>query len=129
MAQMAQMARPIVVVGTSAGGVEALRTLVSELPADFAASLFIVMHLAPDHHSQLPEILQRVSRLPVTRGADGEAIQIGHIYVAQPNHHLLLEPGRIRITVGPKENRFAPLSMSCSAPPPGPTERRSPGWF
>ncbi len=105
---MANVARPIVVVGASAGGVEALRTLVSGLPADFAASLLIVMPLAPDYPSQLPEILQRVTRLPVTRGTDGEAIQAGHIYVAQPNHHLLLEPGRIRITVGPKENRFRP---------------------
>jgi two-component system chemotaxis response regulator CheB len=102
------VSRPIVVIGASAGGVEALQKLVAQFPADFQASLFIVMHLAPDYPSQLPEILQRVSLLPVTRGTDGEPIEPGHIYVAQPNHHLLLEPGRIRITVGPKENRFRP---------------------
>ncbi len=102
------MKRSIVVVGASAGGVEALSALVSQLPANFDASVFIVMHLSPDYPSQLPEILQRVSALPVTRGIDKDTIQPGHIYVAQPNHHLLLESGRIRITVGPKENRFRP---------------------
>jgi two-component system chemotaxis response regulator CheB len=103
-----RLSRPIVVVGASAGGVEALQNLVLQLPEDFAASLFLVLHLTPTSPSHLAEILQRVSRLPVRRAMDKDPIKPGHIYVAQPNHHLLVEKGQVRISLGPKENRFRP---------------------
>ena len=98
----------IFVVGASAGGVEALVSIIRDLTADFPGSNFIVMHLAPDYHSLLPEILQRVSKLPVCRPEDGEPISSGRIYVAIPNRHLMLEKDRIRLTSGQKENRFRP---------------------
>ena len=72
-----ELERSIFVVGASAGGVEALTSLVSQLPANFAGSVFVVLHLSPDYRSQLPEILQRSSRLPVRRPHDGEAILPG----------------------------------------------------
>jgi two-component system chemotaxis response regulator CheB len=100
--------RDIVVVGASAGGVAVLRRLVSQLPADFQGSLFIVLHLAPDHPTRLPEILQSVTSLPVGFAPDGKKFYAGRIYVAQPNYHIVLEKGGARLTQGPKENRFRP---------------------
>ena len=98
----------IVVVGASAGGMEALKTLVSQLPCDFPGAIFIVWHVAPAYPSLLPQILDRVCPLPVAHAIDNEAIQPSRIYVAPPDHHLLVESGHIRVTKGPKENRFRP---------------------
>ena len=100
--------RDIVVVGTSAGGVEALRTLVGGLPADFPGSVFVVMHTAPDSPGILPQILDRAGPLPAAHAENRERIHPGRIYVAPPDHHLLLEPGLVRVTRGPRENRFRP---------------------
>jgi two-component system, chemotaxis family, protein-glutamate methylesterase/glutaminase len=98
----------IVVVGTSAGGVEALRALVGGLPADFPGSVFVVMHTAPDSPGVLAQILDRSGPLPATGATNRERIRPGHIYVAPPDVHMLLEPGRICLAHGPKENRFRP---------------------
>lgn len=100
--------RDIVVVGTSAGGVEALRALVGGLPESFPGSVFIVMHTAPDSPGVLAQILDRSGPLPAANASNRERIEPGHIYVAPPDTHLLLEPGRVRLTHGPKENRFRP---------------------
>src|SRR3954454_10492779 len=98
----------IVVLGTSSGGIEALRTVVAPLPEDFPAALCVVMHTAPEAPGVLPEILDRVSRLVAIHPRDGERIKAGRIYVAPPDYHLILEPGRLRVTKGPRENRFRP---------------------
>ena len=98
----------IVVVGASAGGVEALMKLVSKLPANLPASVFIVLHIPAQGPSLLPEILSRSGRLKAVHPIDGAAIQQGCIYVAPPDLHLLLEPGHIHIVRGPKENRHRP---------------------
>jgi len=100
--------RNIIVIGCSVGGVEALQTLVAGLPAKFPASLFIVLHLAPETTSVLPKILNRAGSLPVSHPHNGEAFRPGHIYVAPPDHHLVIEDGRMRLTRGPKENRHRP---------------------
>ena len=102
------MPKDIVVVGASAGGIEALRVLVGKLPADLPASLFIVLHTAPDAPSMLADILDRSGRLPALTPKNGERIRPGTIYVAPPDRHLLIEPNRVRVTRGPKENRFRP---------------------
>src|SRR5215208_854742 len=107
-ARGASMPKDIIVVGTSAGGIEALRTLVGALPADLAAPVFIVLHTAPDAPGMLADILDRFSKLPVKMAIEGERIRPGRIYVAPPDRHLLLEPNRVRVTRGPKENRFRP---------------------
>jgi two-component system chemotaxis response regulator CheB len=100
--------RDIVVVGCSAGGVETLRRFVALLPEDLPAAVFIVMHLAPHSAGALPNILKNDGPLPAASPADGDPIKEGHIYVAPPDHHLLIEPGRIRVVRGPKENRNRP---------------------
>lgn len=106
--------RDIIVIGASAGGMEALKTLLAPLPADLPAAVFIVWHMASEHPSLLPDILERVCALPVAPARDGENIEIGRVYVATPNHHLITEPdenggpGCIRVTRGPKENMFRP---------------------
>ena len=100
--------RNIIVIGCSVGGVEALQLLVAGLPAKFRPSIFVVMHLAPQTTSVLPDILNRAGELSASHPRDGEGIRPGHIYVAPPDHHLLIEDGRIRISRGPKENRHRP---------------------
>src|SRR5215207_10858312 len=100
--------RDIVVIGTSAGGVEALRALVGGLPADFPGSVFVVMHTAPDSPGVLAQILERSGPLPAAHASNRERIRPGRVYVAPPDMHLLLEPGVMRLTRGPKENRFRP---------------------
>lgn len=96
------------VIGGSAGGLDAMRGLVARLPAGLAASLFVVWHQSPGWKSALPELLTRAGPLPAAYATDGQRIEQGRIYVAPNDHHLLLEPGYMRLTKGPKENRFRP---------------------
>jgi two-component system, chemotaxis family, protein-glutamate methylesterase/glutaminase len=98
----------IVVIGTSAGGIETLRTLVAALPADFPAPICVVMHTAPEAPGVLDDILNRVGTLRAVNASTGMRLKPGHIYVAPPDYHLLVEPGVLRITKGPRENRFRP---------------------
>ena len=100
--------RDIVVIGCSVGGVEALQTLVAGLPKTFPASVFVVLHLSPQSTSVLPQILSRIGTLPAVHARDNDPIRVGHIYVAPPDNHLVLEDGRVRVTHGPKENRHRP---------------------
>jgi two-component system chemotaxis response regulator CheB len=98
----------IIVIGASAGGVEALQVLVGGFPPDLPAAVFVVLHRAAEGQSLLAHVLGRAGALPVADGVDGEAISSGRIYVAPPDHHLLVERGFVRVTRGPKENRFRP---------------------
>jgi two-component system, chemotaxis family, protein-glutamate methylesterase/glutaminase len=101
--------REIIVVGTSAGGVEALMKLVGALPGDFPGSVFVVQHTSPDSPNLLAGILARAGQLPARLARDGETFLPSHVYVAPADHHLLLDRGRVtRVTRGPKENRFRP---------------------
>ncbi len=98
----------IIVVGASAGGVEALTRLVAELPADLPAALFVVLHIPPYNNSVLPNILSRSGPLPACHPRDNEPIQHGHIYIAPPDHHLLVQRGHIRLTRDATENGLRP---------------------
>ncbi|MFN6464573.1 MAG: chemotaxis protein CheB [Nostoc sp. DedVER02] len=98
----------IIVVGASAGGVEALSYLVKQLPPDLNAAIMIVLHVSSHGMSVLPDILSRAGKLPVSHAQDGEAIVRGWIYVAPPDYHLLVERGYLRLTRGAKENRHRP---------------------
>jgi two-component system, chemotaxis family, protein-glutamate methylesterase/glutaminase len=100
--------RDIVVVGASAGGVEALQTLIAGLPADFPAAVLMVLHMPAHSPSLLPGILARKGRLPITDAKDGEVPVPGRVYVASADRHLLLGPDCIRLSRGPKENRARP---------------------
>ncbi|GGC09287.1 chemotaxis protein CheB [Dyadobacter sediminis] len=98
----------VIVIGSSAGGVIALKELVASLPADFGVPIFIVQHIAPQVHSYLPEILNHAGHLKAKHPEDGEQIRNGHIYIAPPDHHMLIEDDHILVKKGPKENRFRP---------------------
>ena len=100
--------RDIIVVGASAGGVEALQTLVSSLPASLPATILVVLHIPAHSPSHLHLILDRAGELPAMPASDGAPIVPGRVYVAVPDRHLLIEEDRIRVTRGPKENRARP---------------------
>jgi two-component system chemotaxis response regulator CheB len=78
------------------------------LPGDLPATIFAVVHVSADSPGMLPSILNQAETLPAAMAEDGAAILPGHIYVAPADHHLLLEHGHMRVTRGPKENRFRP---------------------
>jgi two-component system chemotaxis response regulator CheB len=101
-------AGPIVVLGASAGGVQSLQSVAAMLPPDFPGAVFVVLHLSPSQPSALPDILSRSGPLPAVHPTNGEEIQKGRIYVAPPDHHLLIDRGFIAVAKGPKENRFRP---------------------
>jgi len=98
----------IVVVGASAGGVEALADLATSLPDDLPAAVFVVLHLPATGTSALPEILRRHGPLPAAHVRDGEPIQSGRVYVAPPDHHVVLRTGHVHLSRGPRENGHRP---------------------
>lgn len=100
--------KDIIVIGTSSGGLEALRLIVSLLPENFPGSIFVVMHTSPSGPGFLGEILDRAGPLTARNAVDMEQIRPGRIYVAPPDHHLLVERSVVRVTRGPKENRHRP---------------------
>ena len=80
-------AHNIIVIGASAGGIEALKEVVRGLPADLPAAVFVVLHISPDKKSLLPQILTKAGPLPAKHTVDHEEIRQGQIYVARPDHH------------------------------------------
>ena len=100
--------RDIIVIGASAGGVDALRRLCADLPADLPASIIVAQHLSPSARSVMPQLLDRAGPLPAFCPVDGQAIEPGHIYVSAPDLHILLRPGKLLMRRGPFENRTRP---------------------
>jgi two-component system chemotaxis response regulator CheB len=100
--------RDVVVVGASAGGVEALRALVSGLPPDYPGAVLVVLHVPRDAPSAMAAILNRSGPLPAETAVDGETLRYGRVYVAPPDHHLLVFDDQIRLTRGPAENGHRP---------------------
>jgi two-component system chemotaxis response regulator CheB len=99
----------VVVIGASAGGVNALTELVRNLPRDLAAPVGIVLHIPPDSPSLLPQILNRDSNLQVLTPQNGQEWENGKIYIAPPDRHLLFaEDGTLHVARGPRENRARP---------------------
>lgn len=98
----------IIVIGTSAGGLKALSAVLTAIPAGIPAAIFVVQHLAADRESHLCELLGDVTSLPVSSPRDNEVFSTGRVYVAAPDHHLLLGDDRVRVLRGPQENRYRP---------------------
>jgi len=100
--------RDIVVIGASMGGLEALKNIVPSLPEDLPAAIFIVLHTSEDSPGVLPDLLNRISNLPVLYAANNMAVRPGRIYIARPGQHLSLEKDVMKLSAGPKENRHRP---------------------
>ncbi|MCH9827763.1 MAG: chemotaxis protein CheB [Gammaproteobacteria bacterium] len=97
----------VIVVGASIGGVLAFRQLLSPLPTDFAAPILIVQHI-DGHQSVLPDLLGRMTRLPIAFAQHGQRIQAGRIYVAPPDRHLTLDQDELVLTQAAKEHHTRP---------------------
>lgn len=100
--------RDIVAIGTSAGGVEALLHLAKSFPPDLPASVLVTIHLSSFGSSHLDGILSRAGRMPASFAQDGEPLRRGQLFIAPPGHHLLIDPDRLRLSVGPRENGARP---------------------
>ncbi|UQN09503.1 chemotaxis protein CheB [Deinococcus sp. QL22] len=99
---------PLVVIGASSGGVSALMKLCAQLPGDFPAAVLVVQHTSPAYPSMLPRILSSAGSLHAIHPRDGQSLHPGLIYVAPPDHHLLVKKQTVALTRGPKENRSRP---------------------
>lgn len=100
--------RDIVVVGASAGGVEALKIFIKSLPTDLHVSVLVVLHIPEHSKSRLAEILQLETSMPVVSAEDEEIILPDKIYVARAGRHMIVEDEKLIFGYGPKENRFRP---------------------
>lgn len=106
---MASVAKKdIIAIGGSTGSGAVLRQLLRDLPSDLPASVFVSTHIPAHTPSLLAEVLAGNVALPVSQALDGQAIELGRIYVAAPNRHLLLIEGTIRLGTGPRENMVRP---------------------
>lgn len=102
------MSSRLFVIGASHSGLQALCALLADLPANFPAPVFIVQHAAREGHSRLPELLAKAGPLPASHPRPGESIRPGHIYVAPPDHHMLVRPKYVWLSRGPRENHTRP---------------------
>ena len=102
------IAPPVIAIGASAGGIEALRRLLHALPADLAAAVVVVVHMDARQPSLLPGVLSTSGPLPATEAIDGEPLVAGRVLTAAPGRHLLIERDSVRLLDGPRENLHRP---------------------
>lgn len=101
-------ARDIVVIGASAGGVEAVQLVASGLPSDLNAAVFVTIHQYAGGPGFLPQVLSRAGPLSAVHAEDGMGVEKGRIYVAPPDYHLVIQNGFLQLSHGPKENLQRP---------------------
>ena len=109
----------IIVIGASAGGVSALKVLFADLPSTIQAAIFVVLHTPPAGPGLLPSILQSQSTLNVDHAIDGDQIEIGRVYVAPPDRHIIVERGHLHLSIAPRENRSRPATLGRQRLPTG----------
>ena len=98
----------LVVIGASAGGIEALVKIIETLPGSFRAPILVVVHVSENHESALPAILNRTGSLPAVHPYNGQAIEPGKVYVAPPGLHMVVIDDHIQLKYTPRENRHRP---------------------
>lgn len=96
-AAYAQRRYDVVAIGASAGGLNALTKVLEHIPASFPSSIVVVQHLAPTHKSHLAELLARKTNLRVKEATHGEIMMPAWVYVAAPDEHLLVGPGKLQL--------------------------------
>jgi two-component system chemotaxis response regulator CheB len=101
-------ARDIIVIGGSAGALNAIEDLLRDVTPDCPAALFLVIHSGQEAPGYLAKILAKMTQLEVRYAEDREPIALGTVYVAPPDRHLIIKPGEVRVVRGPKENNFRP---------------------
>ena len=87
----------IAAIGASAGGLEAFTQLLTNLPPDIGMGFVLIQHLAPDHDSQLSEILQKTTQMPVHQAQEGMRIAPNNVYVIPPNSLMTLDQGILKL--------------------------------
>jgi two-component system chemotaxis response regulator CheB len=102
--------RDLVVVAASAGGIEALKGMLSGLPPDYGGVVLVVLHMPAGGGSALSTILDRAGPIPATTAIDGEPLEGGRVYVCSGDHHLLLGDGQVLVRRGPRENGHRPAA-------------------
>ena len=96
-------AETLIVIGASAGGIDALKHVLARLPADLPAAVAIVLHSGPNSPRMLADIWNQHSTLPVSYAIGGETMQAGHVYIAPPDQHLeVIGGGRLHLDDGPR---------------------------
>src|SRR5437868_4459418 len=101
--------RNIIVIGTSAGGLEALDELISQLPTDIPAAIFIIQHVSPENTGvALLHRLRKYKAFQCALAANEEKIVEGRIYIGPSDYHLLVKQGHMLVTKGARENRYRP---------------------
>jgi len=111
LSQFPNIAFNVVALAASMGGVKAISTVLSALPADFPAAIVVVQHLSASYPSRLPEVLSVRTALQVKPGAIGEFLRPGTVYVAVPGQHLLVQPnGTLLLSDTPKMNFVRPAA-------------------
>ncbi|MFB3853683.1 MAG: chemotaxis protein CheB [Vicinamibacterales bacterium] len=98
----------VVVIGASAGGIEAITAVLGALSSDFPAAVFVVLHTGARSADPLSLLLGRAGTLPAAVAVDGETFEAGRVYVAAPDRHMVLDNGRVRVRFGPKHHGFRP---------------------
>ena len=96
-----------IVIGGSAGSLDTLQMIARRFPADFTGTIFVVAHVGQSL-STLPDLLRKVGNLSASHPREEEPIRKGHIYVAPPDRHLLIEDGKVCLSRGPREHFTRP---------------------
>jgi chemotaxis response regulator CheB len=103
------VASQVVAIAASAGGVLAIRSVLSQLPADFDAAVLVMIHVSPNHISRLDEVYSKHCKLDVTMAMDGEPLRPGHVYIAVSDRHFEVDRQRcVRLTSAPKQHFTRP---------------------
>jgi two-component system, chemotaxis family, protein-glutamate methylesterase/glutaminase len=98
----------IVVIGGSAGSFNPIRSILADFPADFPASIFVVVHTSPAAPGYLANIFGKACKLPVQYAEDFSPIELSKVYLAPADRHLLVKTGEVRVIRGPRENHHRP---------------------